>query len=560
MFLREGFDGEKSNRPLQPAFSQLTNVPPAAFGIVLESTMIANNSTASLSQIAKRFGLVYEDLETFRPDPTLLERFPSQDLFRGSLLPLRTAGNRISVAVSDPLNLESLDELAACTGLLLDAVIAEKVQIERHLKEMLGVGGGTVHALVAMSTDDAEALQAAAEGEIDDLLQASSVVKLVNELLVEAVELRASDVHIEPEEDGLEVRFRVDGMLRQQPMPQEIHRFRAAIVSRLKIMSRLNITEKRRPQDGRIKLAIAGREIDVRVSVIPMLHGEGVVLRLLDNSQATLDLDFVNFPDSLRERWNQIISKSHGLVLVTGPTGSGKTTTLYSSLCEIRSPERKIITVEDPVEYNLRGISQIQVHNQVDLTFAAGLRSILRHDPDIVLIGEIRDAETARSAIQASLTGHLVLSTLHTNDAPSAFTRLVDMGIEPYMVSSTVEAVLAQRLIRRLCPACKQPTPSGLADLPADLIADTDCRLYEPVGCRECHQTGYSGRIAIFVLLTICAGIRRLSNQQASSAEIRSAALDDGMQSLRHMAWQRVLSGDSTLSELVRVCPESELD
>jgi len=560
LFLREGFDDDKSNRHLQPAFSQLTNVPPAAFGIVLESTMIANNSTASLSQIAKRFGLVYEDLETFRPDPTLLERFPSQDLFRGSLLPLRTAGNRISVAVSDPLNLESLDELAACTGLLLDAVIAEKVQIERHLKEMLGVGGGTVHALVAMSTDDAEALQAAAEGEIDDLSQASSVVKLVNELLVEAVELRASDVHIEPEEDGLEVRFRVDGMLRQQPMPQEIHRFRAAIVSRLKIMSRLNIAEKRRPQDGRIKVAIAGREIDVRVSVIPMLHGEGVVLRLLDNSQATLDLDFVDFPASLRERWNQIISKSHGLVLVTGPTGSGKTTTLYSSLCEIRSPERKIITVEDPVEYNLRGISQIQVHNQVDLTFAAGLRSILRHDPDVVLIGEIRDAETARSAIQASLTGHLVLSTLHTNDAPSAFTRLVDMGIEPYMVSSTVEAVLAQRLIRRLCPECKQPTTSGLADLPADLIADTDCRLYEPVGCRECHQTGYSGRIAIFELLTISARIRRLSNQQASSAEIRSAALDDGMQSLRHMAWQRVLSGDSTLSELVRVCPESELD
>ena len=525
--------------------------------------MIADHSTtssnASLSQIAKRFGLVYEDLETFSPDPLLLARFPSQDLFRGSLLPLRTSGNRISVAVSDPLNLESLDELAACAGLLLDAVLADKAQIERHLKEILGVGGGTVHALVAMSTDDAEALQAAAEGEIDDISQASSVVKLVNELLVEAVKLRASDVHIEPEEDGLEVRFRVDGMLRQQPMPQEIHRFRAAIVSRLKIMSRLNIAEKRRPQDGRIKLAIAGREIDVRVSVIPMLHGEGIVLRLLDNSQTALDLDFVNFPESLREQWQQIIGKAHGLVLVTGPTGSGKTTTLYSSLCEIRSPELKIITVEDPVEYNLQGISQIQVHNQVDLTFAAGLRSILRHDPDVVLIGEVRDEETARSAIQASLTGHLVLSTLHTNDAPSAFTRLIDMGIEPYMVASTVEAILAQRLIRRLCPACKRPATNGLEDLPADLIAETGCELFQPVGCRECHQTGYSGRIAIFELLTISSRIRQLCNQQASSGEIRLAALEDGMQSLRQMAWQRVLSGDSTLSELVRVCPESEL-
>jgi type II secretory ATPase GspE/PulE/Tfp pilus assembly ATPase PilB-like protein len=300
----------------------------AVFGIVLESTMIANNSTesssASLSEIAKRFHLVCEDLETFRPDPALLERFPSQDLFRGSLLPLRTSGNRISVAVSDPLNLESLDELAACTGLLLDAVLAEKSLIDRHLKQALGVGGGTVHALVAMSPDDAEALQAAADGEIDDVSQASSVVKLVNELLVEAVDLGASDVHIEPEEDGLEVRFRVDGMLRQQPMPQEIHRFRAAIVSRLKIMSRLNIAEKRRPQDGRIKLAIGGREIDVRVSVIPMLHGEGVVLRLLDNSRAALNLDFVSFPDGLRAQWNRIIRKSHGLVLVTGPTARKK--------------------------------------------------------------------------------------------------------------------------------------------------------------------------------------------------------------------------------------------
>jgi general secretion pathway protein E/type IV pilus assembly protein PilB len=324
-------------------------------------------------------------------------------------------------------------------------------------------------------------------------------------------------------------------------------------------MSRLNIAEKRRPQDGRIKLAIAGREIDVRVSVIPMLHGEGIVLRLLDNSQTALDLDFVNFPESLREQWQRIIGKAHGLVLVTGPTGSGKTTTLYSSLCEIRSPELKIITVEDPVEYNLQGISQIQVHNQVDLTFAAGLRSILRHDPDVVLIGEVRDEETARSAIQASLTGHLVLSTLHTNDAPSAFTRLIDMGIEPYMVASTVEAILAQRLIRRLCPACKRPATNGLEDLPADLIAETACELFQPVGCRECHQTGYSGRIAIFELLTISSRIRQLCNQQASSGEIRLAALEDGMQSLRQMAWQRVLSGDSTLSELVRVCPESEL-
>lgn len=505
------------------------------------------------------FGLPFEDLEAFCPDADVIARFPSQDLFRSSLLPLRQNGSRITVALSDVLQMESLDELASVTGIPLDPVIADKTQIDCRLKEALGVGGGTVHALVAMSTDDAEALQAVAEDEIDDLSQASSVVKLVNELLVEAVQQSASDVHIEPEEEGLEVRFRVDGLLRQQPMPQEIHRFRAAIVSRLKIMSRLNIAEKRRPQDGRIKLAVSGREIDVRVSVIPMLHGEGVVLRLLDNSQSALSLDFVSFPPELLSEWNRIIRKSHGLVLVTGPTGSGKTTTLYGSLCEIRSPDLKIITVEDPVEYNLGGISQIQVQQEVDLTFAAGLRSILRHDPDVVLIGEIRDEETARSAIQASLTGHLVLSTLHTNDAPSAFTRLMDMGMEPYLVASTIQAVLAQRLIRRLCPTCRRAVDGGEIELPNDLVVPPGHAIYEAVGCRECHHSGYSGRIAIFELLPMNPQLRALCNREASAAEIQAVALSEGMQTLRQQAWQRVLSGKSTLAEVIRVCPDEEI-
>ncbi|MCH2213295.1 MAG: GspE/PulE family protein [Fuerstiella sp.] len=513
---------------------------------------------ATPQELAEQYGMPYEDLETFRPNHELIKRFPSQDLFRTNVLPLRSDEDRIAVAVSDPLNLDLLDELSVCSGLLLDPVVADKAQIERWLKKCLGVGGGTVQELVAMSVDEAEALQAAAEDEIDDVSQASSVVKLVNELLVEAVELRASDVHIEPEEDGLDVRFRVDGILRLQPVPQQIHRFRAAIVSRLKIMSRLNIAEKRRPQDGRIKLAVSGREIDVRASVIPMLHGEGVVLRLLDNSQAQLDLDFVNFPDDLRQQWNHIIRKTNGLVLVTGPTGSGKTTTLYSSLCEIRSPERKIITVEDPVEYNLRGVSQIQVHDQVGLNFSEGLRSILRHDPDVVLIGEVRDEETACSAIQASLTGHLVLSTLHTNDAASAFTRLIDMGVEPYLVASTVEAVLAQRLIRRLCRSCKQQITSSQPNLPTDLVLNSDQVIYEAKGCRECHQTGYNGRLAVFELLVMNNRIRTLCNQNTSTAELRRQALSDGMLSLRQMGWQQVVAGNSTLSELVRVCPDPE--
>jgi type II secretory ATPase GspE/PulE/Tfp pilus assembly ATPase PilB-like protein len=444
--------------------------------------------------------------------------------------------------------------------LYLDAVLASAEQIQRHLKNTLGVGGGTVRELVAMSADDAQALQAAASDEIDDVSKASSVVKLVNELLMEAIEQRASDIHIEPDEEDLTVRYRVDGMLRVQPMPPEIQRFRAAIVSRLKIMARLNIAEKRLPQDGRIRLSVRGHDIDVRVSIIPMLHGEGVVMRLLDKSRAALSLDTLNFPAPLQSSWQQLIRRPHGLILVTGPTGSGKTTTLYSSLCDIRRPDLKIITIEDPVEYNLRQISQIHVQSQIGLTFASGLRSILRHDPDVVLIGEIRDSETAVSAIQASLTGHLVLSTIHTNDAPGALTRLVDMGIEPFMVASTLEAVLAQRLVRRLCPLCRTPRPVTSDNLPDDLLLPAGHTVYEAAGCRECRYTGYSGRLAIFELMTMNNRIRRLCLDQAPSSDIREAALVQGMQTLRNMCWERVLAGDTTLEELIRVCPVDGTD
>lgn len=512
-------------------------------------------SNSHVADLAQRFRMEVVDLETHTVDMELLARFPSQDLFRESILPLSHRGDRVQVAVSNPLNLEALDELTSRTGFYLDAVLAADEQIQRHLKNALGVGGGTVRELIAMSTDEAETLQAAAGDEIDDVSKASSVVKLVNELILEAVEQRASDIHIEPEEEDLIVRYRVDGMLRLQPMPPEIQRFRAAIVSRLKIMAKLNIAEKRLPQDGRIRLSVRGRDIDVRVSIIPMLHGEGVVMRLLDKSRSMLSLDAVRFPAGIRTQWEQLIRRPHGLLLVTGPTGSGKTTTLYSSLCEIRRPDLKIITVEDPVEYNLKQISQIQVQSQIGLTFAAGLRSILRHDPDVVLIGEIRDAETATSAIQASLTGHLVLSTIHTNDAPSAFTRLVDMGVEPYLVASTIEGVLAQRLVRRLCPVCRVPHQMDRDELPSDLIMPSDQVVYQAVGCRECHHSGYSGRLAIFELLTANSRIRRLCMDQAPASEIRVEAIQRGMQTLREMAWQRVLAGETTLEELVRVCP-----
>lgn len=511
-----------------------------------------------LKTLADAFGMQFVDLAALEVCSDLLSCFPSHELFRHNVIPLRESGRTVVVATSDPLNLEAIDELSSSSGMQLDAVLATSDQIAGHLRKALGVGGGTVRELVAQSGGADEVFAAGAD-DIDDVSQSSSVVKLVNELLVEAVKQRASDIHLEPEETSIEIRYRVDGVLRVQPVPPEIHRFRAAIVSRLKIMAKLNIAEKRLPQDGRINLNVAGREIDVRVSIIPMLHGEGVVMRLLDKSRADFSLSGVEFGTAeLRQQWDRLIRRPHGMVLVTGPTGSGKTTTLYSSLAEIRSPQTKIITVEDPVEYDLPGISQIQVQVRIGLSFAAGLRSILRHDPDVVLIGEIRDGETATSAVQASLTGHLVLSTLHTNDSCGAFTRLADMGIEPYLVASTLAGVLAQRLVRRLCEACREEYRPVLSDLPEDLRLHSGQSLYRASGCRECHGTGYSGRIAIFELLTTDSTVRQLCTRSASTAEIRSYALSQGLVTLRQSGWQRVIVGQTSVDEVLRVCTEDE--
>ncbi|HVT30905.1 MAG TPA: ATPase, T2SS/T4P/T4SS family, partial [Lacipirellulaceae bacterium] len=395
------------------------------------------------------------------------------------------------------------------------------------------------------------------DSELSEEAQEASVIRLVNEILIEAIESRASDVHIESQASGIKIRYRIDGMLHPQPVPPEINRFQAAIISRLKIMARLNIAEKRLPQDGRIKLRVSGREIDVRVSVIPMLHGEGIVMRLLDKGRMKLSLEALGMEPDLRTQYDELIRLPHGIVLVTGPTGSGKTTTLYSSLLEIKDEATKIITTEDPVEYQLEGINQIQVHPKIGLTFAHSLRSILRHDPDIVLVGEIRDMETAENAIQASLTGHLVFSTLHTNDAPSAYTRLVDMGVEPFLVASTVEAVMAQRLVRTLCTKCKEPFQPKREDLPKDFPWDEFTKrgkpLCRPKGCRACRQLGFDGRQGIFELCITNDAVRQLAHDRSSSWEIRNAARAAGMRTLREDAWLKVLGGVTTIDEVLRV-------
>jgi general secretion pathway protein E/type IV pilus assembly protein PilB len=512
----------------------------------------------ALRAIAEEIGIEYVDLRNTSVDLELLKGFPQKLIYRQILFPVARHNGSITVATCNPFDLYPLDEVSAVTGLAVRPVLAERTEIARLIKEHLGVGGETIEGLVEqrLEKDGVELLEELETdgSELSEMAQEASVVRLVNEILLEAVESRASDVHIESQAVGLVIRYRIDGILHSQPVPPEINHFQAAIISRLKIMAHLNIAEKRLPQDGRIKLKVKGREIDVRVSVIPMIHGESLVLRILDKSAMKFDLRGLGMDAETYRQFSQLIRLPHGIILVTGPTGSGKTTTLYSALVEINDADTKIITTEDPVEYQLAGINQIQVHPKIGLTFAASLRSILRHDPDIVLVGEIRDLETAENAIHASLTGHLVFSTLHTNDSAGAFTRMIDMGVEPFLAASTVEAVMAQRLVRRLCTHCRQSYRPQPADVPADFPFDRldDRPLYRAKGCRECRNVGYRGRIGIYELLTSSDAVRQLAHDRASTWEIKSAALAEGLKTLRDDGWSKVIEGDTSVDEVAR--------
>jgi general secretion pathway protein E/type IV pilus assembly protein PilB len=511
----------------------------------------------ALRAVGEEVGIEFVDLGEAEVDLSLLKIFPQRLIHRQTLFPLRRENGQLVVATCNPFDLYPLDEVSAATGLSVMPVLAARNEIAKLIKKHLGVGSETVEGLMAQSEDeDAVELLSDIEtdgSELSEMAQEASVVRLVNEILMEAIELRASDVHIESQASGIAIRYRIDGMLQTQPVPPEINRFESAIISRIKIMSRLNIAEKRLPQDGRMKLKIHGREIDVRVSVIPMIHGEGIVLRILDKGAMKFDLRQIGMEEDTYRTFRELIDLPHGIILVTGPTGCGKTTTLYSALIEINTPDVKIVTTEDPVEYQLEGINQIQVHTKIGLTFGHSLRSILRHDPDIVLVGEVRDLETAENAIQASLTGHLVFSTLHTNDAASAYTRLTDMGVEPFLVASTVEAVMAQRLVRRLCNNCKQKYEPKKDELPADFPWEQKSGpIYKAVGCRECRNTGYKGRIGVYELMVTTNEIRELAHERASSWKLTHCAVNQGMRTLRQDAWLKVIHGISTVDEVVR--------
>ena len=513
-----------------------------------------------LRWLAQEYAVSYSDLEQVEVEKEVLSLFPARLLLKEELLPLQRSNGSVDIATSRLFATQGLDTLKSLTGLKLNPVLAPSEAIQREIKKRLGVGADTIDTLKDDASFQVVNDELSVDTDLENAAEDASIIRFVNQVLSDAIDLRATDIHLEPFENELQIRYRIDGVLQDVPVPSEIKRFQPAIVSRVKILSHLNIAEKRLPQDGRIKLKVRQGEVDVRVSIIPMLHGEAVVMRLLRQDGSIPGLNQIGMAERELGLFEQILEMPHGIFLVTGPTGSGKTTTLYTALNTINDTVRKIITVEDPVEYQIRGINQIQVSEKSGLTFARGLRAILRHDPDVVLIGEIRDEETARIAIQASLTGHLVFSTLHTNDAPSAMTRLIDMGIEPYLVASSLEGVLAQRLIRTLCTHCRVvDTSERVQTLRESLKMAPETVLYQATGCRECRQTGYHGRRAVFEMMAISHPIRQKILQHCSSGELKQIAQKEGMRTLSQDGWRLVEAGVTTPDEILRVTKDDVL-
>jgi general secretion pathway protein E len=509
--------------------------------------------------LAQQYGLpILEDPLTVHLGKEWFAKIPYAFVRRHLILPLREDGDALVVAVADPMLLEPLEELRFICDREIRAEWAPRQVIMSGISSCYDAETGAASQLLADLSEKGDEGRGDGEPAVYDLLESSqnqpAIIRLLNLILTEAIQQGASDVHFEPEEDGLRVRYRIDGVLqiRHSPAPE----YQGQLLTRIKVMAKLDIAERRLPQDGRIKLRMGGKEIDLRVSTVPVVHGERIVLRILSRGNVMLGLDQVGMSPTLLESFRKLVELPEGIILVTGPTGSGKTTTLYSALSERQDEETNIMTIEDPVEYKLKGIAQIQVKPKIQLTFAAGLRTILRQDPDVVMVGEIRDVETAEIAIQASLTGHLVFSTLHTNDAPSAVTRLVDMGIEPYLICTSVVGILAQRLLRRICPSCKEayrPSDEALEILGLERDALEEGVLYRGRGCQECYGSGYKGRHGIYELMLVSNAIKRQILQSPDGVAIREIALRQGMRSLRQEGAALAVLGVTTDAEVLRV-------
>jgi general secretion pathway protein E len=510
--------------------------------------------------LAAQAGLLYVEASAFPEIPILEEKISARFLRDARALPIEETEDTLTLAVADPYDDFTLRSFELVTNRKIARVVAIGSELDAAIERLYGNGRTQVSQLSDGNLDaqfEGEAVGADVQ-QLKDLASEAPVIRLVSLIITNALEARASDIHIEPFENRLIVRYRIDGVLHEIESPPK--RLAAAVISRVKIMANLDIAERRLPQDGRIRLRIQGKEIDLRVSTVPTMHGESVVMRILDKGGVTLNFDKLGFEADILERFQTALAQPNGILLVTGPTGSGKTTTLYTALDQLNQPDVKILTVEDPVEYQMPGINQIQVKPQIDLTFANALRSIVRQDPDVIMIGEIRDLETAEIAVQAALTGHLVLSTLHTNDAPASVSRLLDMGVEDYLLTSTLVGVLAQRLVRTLCNHCKAPhtlAPEMYREIGMDRVASDNAPIiYKPVGCSHCGNTGFTGRICIVEMMPMTEPLRRLIMKKANAGDIRAAALAEGMQPMYDNGLRKVLAGITTLEEVLRATRE----
>ncbi len=539
--------GVITDRQLNDAL-EVHNVTGSPLGRVLVDLGYATQG-AILSVMARQIGIPYVDFAEQRPQPDAVAAVPKELASRYVLMPVAIEDGRLSVAMADPQNVLALDDLRIVTGYEIRPGISTKDDILAMIEEFYQVAEH-------MDTDEFVGSEDVAEAELEALTDATSdapTVKLVNWIINKAVSDRASDIHVEPQENDLRVRFRIDGVLHE--MTRSPKSAQAAIISRFKIMADMDISESRKPQDGHCAVTAGGHKMDLRVSTLPTVYGERVVLRILRKDSILLRLEDLGFLPSALERFESSFRKPYGAILVTGPTGSGKSTTLYAAINVLNLPDRHILTAEDPVEYRLPGINQCQVHAKVGLTFARALRSFLRCSPDVILVGEIRDQETAQIAIESALTGHLVLSTLHTNDAPGAVTRLIEMGVEPFLVSSAVDCILAQRLARRLCGECKvEDTPSRDVLLRAGFREDNlPERVYKAGGCKKCGNTGYRGRMGVHEVMLMTEEVGKLTIEEASSEEIKKVAVEQGMLTLREDGLEKVRSGATSIEEIVRV-------
>jgi general secretion pathway protein E/type IV pilus assembly protein PilB len=515
--------------------------------------------------LAAQFGLDTINLADYRVPDDVVALMPRHVAKRYKVVPVYRHDNTLTVAISDPLDMETVDSLRYILKMNVEPVVASKEDIEASIARYYGGAEETVENMLQEITEgeiDLNAPEKVTARELESTTETEAdapIIKLVSLLIMEAFRSRASDIHIEPLEKRLRVRYRIDGVLHEQDSPPK--RLQPAIISRIKIMANISIAEKRVPQDGRIQIPVMGRTLDLRVSSLPTNHGESIVMRILDKSALLLGLGDLGFFSDQQEVMSKIIGSPDGIFLVTGPTGSGKTTTLYACLNTINKPDRKIITVEDPVEYQLSGINQVQVNPDINLTFAAALRSILRQAPNIIMIGEIRDLETANIAVQASLTGHLVFSTLHTNDAPSAVTRLIDMGVKPFLVASSVRAIMAQRLVRKICPKCKEPyTPNDyeIKTLKLDPEELKKVTIYHGRGCGDCSKTGYRGRTGIYEIFLVDEEVRRLVYEKVPSNVLRASARELGMRTLREDGVRKIMAGVSTTEEVISITQGDE--